>query len=605
MIQAEATTPIPTGVVFWSHDKGTAKLIIQLKKDHINQTLPQGTIVPILLEFNSDTAANGRGRHIYHAVIEDALEGIVSIVLEDNILGYVGRVDGSVYIELPDSRSLDTAGRFTFDIKRSPIDEDVPELEDYYWQGFNEIIQESKRLIDQVESNCETVLNDLSSKVTSLENQTSDIKSKQAEILKSIEEHDVFTKQESSANVIYQLVGKEKVRMTFTADFSNKESGSDDKNPHWASAVYGLNELPSPSDFKTELVQLRYDSLKILDGQKTTVNTVAGTANQYPCLEHKWDIVEIIKRKLSEDFFVDRGAIDKASQATVAKKIIVSPLESSAWGFGTCPSGNSLKIANHINGVGWQTDQLPPNTTNLVKQITARNTATPSIDDEGFLRTIIYTEASSKTVQSQINVDYGNLVFSIEISMNEHIKSMMAANHVENLATQDEAETGEDNTKTMTPLRVFQSIAQWTKNKFISLTENETVLGIKNFANGLQVGGNNVLSQNGVKRLYLNSTQNSSFNAGSATFVRYGDYVTLFLNFQVRSSGDLARDANVVADTIIDDIYEPHENFHFFIGTESNQAVVKFVGKAVKANSVLTSSQWYVGTVTYLAKNKL
>lgn len=265
-----------------------------------------------------------------------------------------------------------------------------------------------------------------------------------------------FNKEESSANVIYQLVGKEKVRMTFTADFSNKESGSDDKNPHWASAVHGLNELPSPSDFKTELVQLRYDSLKILDGQKTTVNTVAGTANQYPCLEHKWDIVEIIKRELSEDFFVDRGAIDKASQATVAKKIIVSPLESSAWGFGTCPSGNSLKIANHINGVGWQTDQLPPNTTNLVKQITARNTATPSIDDEGFLRTIIYTEASSKTVQSQINVDYGNLVFSIEISMNEHIKSMMAAYHRENLATQEEAELGEENTKTMTPLRTDQ-----------------------------------------------------------------------------------------------------------------------------------------------------
>lgn len=142
MIQAEATTPLNTGVVFWSHDKGTAKLIIQLKKGHINQTLSQGTIVPILLEFNSATAAKGKGRHIYHAVIENALEGIVSIVLEDNILGYVGRVDGSVYIELPDSRSLDTAGRFTFDIKRSPIDEDVPELEDYYWQGFSEINKE-------------------------------------------------------------------------------------------------------------------------------------------------------------------------------------------------------------------------------------------------------------------------------------------------------------------------------------------------------------------------------------------------------------------------------------------------------------------------------
>ncbi|OFN66422.1 BppU family phage baseplate upper protein [Enterococcus sp. HMSC064A12] len=447
--------------------------------------------------------------------------------------------------------------------------------------------------------------NDLVIKLDKLSKDTKSIQEMQAEILKSIEEHDVFTKQESSANVIYQLVGKEKVRMTFTADFSNKESGSDDKNPHWASAVYGLNELPSPSDFKTELVQLRYDSLKILDGQKTTVNTVAGTANQYPCLEHKWDIVEIIKRELSEDFFVDRGAIDKASQATVAKKIIVSPLESSAWGFGTCPSGNSLKIANHINGVGWQTDQLPPNTTNLVKQITARNTATPSIDDEGFLRTIIYTEASSKTVQSQINVDYGNLVFSIEISMNEHIKSMMAANHIENIATEEEAEAGENNEKTMTPLRVFQAIAKWTKDKFVSRTENETVLGVKNFANGLQVGGNNVLTQNGEIRFVTNSTNNSSLESGSIVFKRYGDDVDIYANFQVRASGDLTRDMNIVAESIVDDIFEPGENFSFFVGNETAQAVVKFVGKGIKAHSTLTKGIWYVGTASYKAKNKL
>ena len=130
LIDAKATDPIPTGVVFWSHDRGTAKLIFQLQKDYMNQPLSAGTIVPILLEFNSDTAEGGRGRHIYHAVIEDAINGIVSIVLEDNILGYVGRVTGSIYIELPDSRSLDTAGRFTVDIKRSPIDLNTPELED-------------------------------------------------------------------------------------------------------------------------------------------------------------------------------------------------------------------------------------------------------------------------------------------------------------------------------------------------------------------------------------------------------------------------------------------------------------------------------------------
>ncbi|MDT2448461.1 BppU family phage baseplate upper protein [Enterococcus avium] len=609
MIQAEATTPIPTGVVFWSHDKGTAKLIIQLKKDHINQTLPQGTIVPILLEFNSDTAANGRGRHIYHAVIEDALEGIVSIVLEDNILGYVGRVDGSVYIELPDSRSLDTAGRFTFDIKRSPIDEDVPELEDYYWQGFNEIIQESKRLIDQVESNCETVLNDLSSKVTSLENQTSDIKSKQAEILKSIEEHDVFTKQESSANVINIVTGKKEVELTFVLDLKDKIAGSDVENKHsyrYVSLTDGI--LPATPIVGTEVGNTGdwedYGLLYDLDNKIFTTTTA--TAGKSAAHVARWNLLEEVKEFLGDKFFTAIGATDVASQVAFIRSKGTS-LVGNTWGFGSSASGNKLSCGMYRQrDKDWPYNS--PNTQNSVKKMSSN--INPSsipfyIADDGFVTEIAYAEPSDGVTQSATRVDYSNLEFKMKISMSEYFNSLIAANHVENLATQDEAETGEDNTKTMTPLRVFQSIAQWTKNKFISLTENETVLGIKNFANGLQVGGNNVLSQNGVKRLYLNSTQNSSFNAGSATFVRYGDYVTLFLNFQVRSSGDLARDANVVADTIIDDIYEPHENFHFFIGTESNQAVVKFVGKAVKANSVLTSSQWYVGTVTYLAKNKL
>ncbi|WP_373200807.1 phage baseplate upper protein [Enterococcus sp. HMSC072H05] len=603
MIQAEATTPVNTGVVFWSHDKGTAKLIFRLKKDHINQNLSQGTIVPILLEFNSTTASNGRGRHIYHAVIEDVLEGIVSIVLEDNILGYVGRVDGSVYIELPDSRSLDTAGRFTFDIKRSPIDEDVPELEDYYWQGFNEIIQESKRLIDQVESNCETVLNDLSSKVTSLENQTSDIKSKQAEILKSIEEHDVFTKQESSANVLDQVIGKENFEMTFTMDFKEKVRGSVNENPNTLFGL-GTTTLPQPAEMTTEVVQERYTAISEIDGN--TVNSSITDNAYFPKFGAKWNLVEHVKKVLGEEYFFTLGATTLAQQVDLLRAKITR-LSGNLYAYGHSPNGYKVSMGSWLRTTNaWE--PIASHTSDTISKLTIdidKPMISNYIDDNGFFYTLVYSDPSDGKTATRVVMDYTNVVFTMGISANEHIKSMIAANHVENLATQDEAETGEDNTKTMTPLRVFQSIAQWTKNKFISLTENETVLGIKNFANGLQVGGNDVLSQNGVKRLYLNSTQNSSFNAGSATFVRYGDYVTLFLNFQVRSSGDLARDANVVADTIIDDIYEPHENFHFFIGTESNQAVVKFVGKAVKANSVLTSSQWYVGTVTYLAKNKL
>ncbi len=178
VIQAEATKPNDTNVVFWSHDRGTAKLRMKLvRKNGIPQSLPEGTTVPIRLIFKSATAEDGYGKHDYLATIEDRVNGIVSIVLEDNILGYVGKVEGSVYIDFPDDRSLDTAGRFTFDIKRSPIDDSTPELEDYYFNGFSQtidkiekILADGKQEIDQKIAESETQidakLKDTNDKIT-------------------------------------------------------------------------------------------------------------------------------------------------------------------------------------------------------------------------------------------------------------------------------------------------------------------------------------------------------------------------------------------------------------------------------------------------------
>ncbi|EMW6346338.1 hypothetical protein ACK4DN_06265 [Enterococcus faecium] len=148
VIQAEATSPNRTNVVFWSHDRGTAKLRMKLvRKNGIPQSLPEGTTVPIRLMFKSATAEGGYGKHDYLATVEDPVNGIVSIVLEDNILGYVGTVEGSVYIDFPNDRSLDTAGRFTFYIKRSPIDDSTPELENYYFNGFSQTIDKIEKIL--------------------------------------------------------------------------------------------------------------------------------------------------------------------------------------------------------------------------------------------------------------------------------------------------------------------------------------------------------------------------------------------------------------------------------------------------------------------------
>lgn len=177
-IQAEAINPIQTNVVFWSHDRGTAKLRMKLvRKNGIPQSLPEGTTVPIRLIFKSATAEGGYGKHDYLATIEDRVNGIVSIVLEDNILGYVGTVEGSVYIDFPNDRSLDTAGRFTFYIKRSPIDDSTPELEDYYFNGFSQTIdkigkiladgkQEIEQKIAESETQIDAKVKDTNDKIT-------------------------------------------------------------------------------------------------------------------------------------------------------------------------------------------------------------------------------------------------------------------------------------------------------------------------------------------------------------------------------------------------------------------------------------------------------
>ena len=165
-IQAETTQPIYTNVVFWSHDRGTAKLRMKLvRKNGIPQSLPEGTTIPIRLIFKSATAEDGYGKHDYLATIEDRVNGIVSIVLEDNILGYVGKVEGSVYIDFPDDRSLDTAGRFIFSIKRSPIDDSTPELEDYYFNGFSQMIDKVEKIVLQTTAEINQAANDVTKKL--------------------------------------------------------------------------------------------------------------------------------------------------------------------------------------------------------------------------------------------------------------------------------------------------------------------------------------------------------------------------------------------------------------------------------------------------------
>lgn len=602
VIQAEATTAIPTGVVFWSHDKGTAKMLFQLQKDYVNQTLSEGTIVPICLDFVG-------GRHIYHAIIEDAINGIVSIVLEDNILGYVGRVTGSIYIELPDSRSLDTAGRFTFDIKRSPIDLNTPELEDYYWQGFNEIIDEYHQTINTIKSEAKALIDSITadvttaqSKITQLEQSittaNTNLNARIDEINKKIDDNDVFTKAESSANVIDQVIGKENFEMTFTMDFKEKVRGSVNENPNTLFGL-GTTTLPQPAEMTTEVVQERYTAISEIDGN--TVNSSITDNAYFPKFGAKWNLVEHVKKVLGEEYFFTLGATTLAQQVDLLRAKITR-LSGNLYAYGHSPNGYKVSMGSWLRTTNaWE--PIASHTSDTISKLTIdidKPMISNYIDDNGFFYTLVYSDPSDGKTATRVVMDYTNVVFTMGISANEHIKSMIAANHVENLATQDEAETGEDNTKTMTPLRVFQSIAQWTKNRFISLTENETVLGIKNFANGLQVGGNNVLTQNGEIVFDHTSETDSSIQSGIVRFKRYGDWVLVNFNFQCRST-NIASGGNLIGVLEADII--PSGSIQVDI-TYDKALTIDASGK-VTALWGLDANKYYIGSAMYYAKNKL
>ena len=583
-------------------------MLFQLQKDYVNQTLSEGTIVPICLDFVG-------GRHIYHAIIEDAINGIVSIVLEDNILGYVGRVTGSIYIELPDSRSLDTAGRFTFDIKRSPIDLNTPELEDYYWQGFNEIIDEYHQTINTIKSEAKALIDSITadvttaqSKITQLEQSittaNTNLNARIDEINKKIDDNDVFTKAESSANVIDQIIGKEKGQISIITDFKNKVTNSNVENPHWAGAAFVGDKLEKPSYFVTEVAQTRYNSLSEKDGNTAFVTATGADLRPSLCL--KYDLLKIVKRRLGEDFFIDREATTTEQQLSLLDAIVTN------FEVGTYAKGTGVEAGKATNWCAsklwfdnsrWTTG-TPQNTTGEIKRLAFAldpvNKLSRYLDEKGILQVIVYGGLSDGVTNTNVYVDYSDLLIDIEVSSNKHIKSIVAANHVENLATQDEAETGEDNTKTMTPLRVFQSIAQWTKNRFISLTENETVLGIKNFANGLQVGGNNVLTQNGEIVFDHTSETDSSIQSGIVRFKRYGDWVLVNFNFQCRST-NIASGGNLIGVLEADII--PSGSIQVDI-TYDKALTIDASGK-VTALWGLDANKYYIGSAMYYAKNKL
>ncbi|QXJ59411.1 hypothetical protein J9537_01070 [Enterococcus raffinosus] len=284
-----------------------------------------------------------------------------------------------------------------------------------------------------------------------------------------------LTAEETSANVIYQAIGKETVKIPIILDFEGKIASSVIENPHKATAGFS-SVLPVPSQTTGEVSQNAYNALSTLDGNVTNPYTAANKDMTYFLIQ--WNIVEGLTRVLGVDFFRDQGASTTLEKVRFIRSITkkINPI---IYGRGSSVGGNKL---SHKRWFGsWEsggTSTTSSSITKLELPSENENTINSYIQDSGFGSNIVYAEASDGTTLSTVIIDYACLELTIELSLNQYFKTLIAAYYEKNLgnvdnyetATQVDAESGTATDKFMTPLRTKQHVS----SRIASQTEAES-----------------------------------------------------------------------------------------------------------------------------------
>ncbi|MEW7915540.1 BppU family phage baseplate upper protein [Enterococcus avium] len=320
---------------------------------------------------------------------------------------------------------------------------------------------------------------ELNSELSDLKKGSNEIKNTQTEIIQSIEDNDLATKndletakQESSANVIYQVIGKEKAEITFRLDA---------KSEFVKVSSVGYTTLLSPTNVSwTPLTEEQLNNLSSLDGSLYSARDVA--ANYMKQLKYDCDILGFFKSLLGEKFFTIRGATTDSQKVEVLESLITD-FTSNVYGYGSGGGINKLTHRNW-NGTWTVSDSTAANeVTRIGQTIESTDTNWKKLINGGKISVLSNSEPTISPNYSTVNIDYLCLDVTIELSANEHFEYMIAANHGEKIATQEEAEAGTDNTQIMTPLRTREVIDK----QAVSIAGNQTIGGIKNFKDGLMI----------------------------------------------------------------------------------------------------------------------
>ncbi|WP_314578658.1 hypothetical protein [Enterococcus gilvus] len=137
--------------------------------------------------------------------------------------------------------------------------------------------------------------------------------------------------------------------------------------------------------------------------------------------------------------------------------------------------------------------------------------------------------------------------------------------------------------------------------KLVKASGNETILGIKNFQDGLQSGGIPVMTAKTASQTFDSGTS-PEIQAGAIKLSRYGQYVIANLNFQVRADRDISQDQNIFYG-LNSDLACDADFMDFVTSYSGATALVNVTANKMAARTTLVKSTWYVGRFFYKAKN--
>jgi hypothetical protein len=394
--------------VVYSYDKNVSKLIIPV-------ALPKGVeldfedfedveAIKVLLTVTQD----GETKKIEDtATIEASHRRRISYILTDRLKGYAGKVTMNVYLDLKNGQQIDLA-EYGFTMVRSAIDQDIPEIEDFYFKSLDDVITELRQKADAIIKDITVDLSELTGSVNAVGDKVDQLGDKADEI----------SEQLAKSDFRRIILGRE-MTIDGNANFTGKVKGSVAENPH--SAYFSQTaDVPNPPINTGEISTANYTNIATNDGK--LIAPSVNVATRRMSLVAQFDIVSDIDRN-NPGLFDYFGATTSSDRLALVRKLVNGTIRPVAYAYGggastTTPGTSRSQINMQIHsGKTWEGGAI--NTTSKIAMLEYNNQTGQRVQDDGCVYIVLYAPPSDGVVPSVINIDQVYLEYQINFKTSD------------------------------------------------------------------------------------------------------------------------------------------------------------------------------------------